>query len=38
MDYHARFYDAGLGRFTQADTIVSGGPQGLRRDGYLGAN
>ena len=36
MDYNARFYDAGLGRFIQADTIVSGGAQGLNRYAYVG--
>ena len=31
MDYNARWYDPSLGRFTQANTIVPGGVQGLDR-------
>jgi RHS repeat-associated protein len=35
MDYHARFYDATLMRWTQPDTITPGGPQGLNRFSYV---
>jgi hypothetical protein len=31
MFYQSRFYDPALGRFTQADTIIPGGAQGLDR-------
>ncbi|KAF0107994.1 MAG: hypothetical protein FD146_1292 [Anaerolineaceae bacterium] len=33
--YNARWYDPALGRFTQADTIVPGGSQGLDRYAYV---
>jgi len=36
MDYKARFYSPILGRFTQPDTIIPGGPQGLNRYSYVG--
>jgi RHS repeat-associated protein len=32
--YNARWYDASLGRFAQADTIIPGGVQGLDRYAY----
>ncbi|MDY7077373.1 MAG: RHS repeat-associated core domain-containing protein, partial [Chloroflexota bacterium] len=37
MDYHARFYDAALGRFISADTIVpnAANPQDLNRYAYV---
>ncbi len=35
MFYNARWYDPGLGRFTQADTIIPGGVQGLDRYAYV---
>ncbi len=35
MFYNARWYDPSLGRFTQADTIVPGGVQGLDRYAYV---
>jgi RHS repeat-associated protein len=37
MDYNARFYDAALGRFVQADTIIPspGDPQSLNRYSYV---
>ncbi len=38
MDYKARFYDPYLNRFTQADTITPGGPQGLNRYSYTSNN
>ena len=38
MDYHARFYDPSLGRFTQPDTFTPGGPQGLNRYSYISNN
>jgi RHS repeat-associated protein len=38
MDYHARMYDALLGRFVQPDTIMPGGPQGLNRFSYVNNN
>jgi RHS repeat-associated protein len=34
MYYGARWADVSLGRFAQADTVVSGGPQGLDRYAY----
>jgi RHS repeat-associated protein len=34
MDYKARFYDAALMRFTQADSVTSVGTQGLNRYSY----
>ena len=34
MDYNARFYDPGIGRFVQPDSIVPGGPQTLNRYTY----
>ncbi|MBV6396861.1 MAG: hypothetical protein HFACDABA_02463 [Anaerolineales bacterium] len=36
MFYNTRWYDPALGRFTQADTIVPGGVQGLDRYAYVG--
>ena len=36
--YNARWYDSSLGRFSQADTIVPGGVQGLDRYAYTGNN
>ena len=36
MFYQSRFYDPALGRFTQADSIVPGGVQGLDRYAYVG--
>ncbi len=40
MYYGARYYDATLGRFVSADTIVpqAGNPQGLNRYSYVGNN
>jgi RHS repeat-associated protein len=40
MDYNARYYDAALGRFVQADTIVPspGDPQSLNRYSYVAGN
>jgi RHS repeat-associated protein len=40
MDYGARYYDAKLGRFVQADTIVPepGNPQALNRFSYVANN
>jgi len=39
LDYHARFYDPGLGRWTQPDSIVpDGNPQSLNRLSYSGNN
>jgi len=40
MYYGARYYDAGLGRFISADTIVpsAGNPQSLNRYSYVGNN
>ncbi len=40
MFYNARYYDAGLGRFTQADTIVPNpsDPQSLNRYSYVRNN
>jgi RHS repeat-associated protein len=37
MDYNARFYDAGIGRFASADSIVPGvfSPQSLNRYSYV---
>jgi RHS repeat-associated protein len=37
MDYNARFYDAGIGRFASADSIVPslGNPQALNRFSYV---
>ncbi len=37
MYYGARYYDAGLGRFISADTIVpsAGNPQSLNRYAYV---
>ena len=37
MDYHARFYDAALGRFVQPDTIIpsAANPQSLNRYSYV---
>jgi RHS repeat-associated protein len=37
-DYNARFYSPTLNRFTQPDTIVPGGPQGLNRYSYVFSN
>ena len=34
MDYKARFYSSGLGRFIQPDTLTPSGPQGLNRYSY----
>ncbi len=36
--YNARWYDASLGRFIQADSVVPGGVQGLDRYAYVGNN
>lgn len=33
--YNARWYDSSLGRFAQADTIISGGVQGYDRYAYV---
>jgi RHS repeat-associated protein len=40
MDYNARYYDPGLGRFISADTVVpeAGNPQALNRYAYAGNN
>jgi RHS repeat-associated protein len=40
MDYNARYYDPGLGRFVSADTLVpeAGNPQALNRYAYAGNN
>ena len=38
MFYQSRFYDPQLGRFTQADTIVPGGVQGLDRYAAMNNN
>lgn len=40
MDYHARFYDAAMGKFIQPDTDNpdSQGPQGLNRYSYVNNN
>jgi RHS repeat-associated protein len=38
MFYNARWYDSTTGRFAQADTVVSGGVQGLDRYAYVGNN
>ncbi|MDY7077863.1 MAG: RHS repeat-associated core domain-containing protein [Chloroflexota bacterium] len=40
MDYHARYYDAAIGRFVSADTIVPepGNPQSLNRYSYVLGN
>jgi len=35
MFYNARWYDPALGRFSQADTIIPGGAQGLDRYAYV---
>jgi RHS repeat-associated protein len=31
MDYHARFYDSYITHFSQPDSLMPGGPQGLDR-------
>jgi RHS repeat-associated protein len=36
--YNSRWYDPQLGRFTQADTIISGSVQGYDRYSYAGSN
>ena len=38
MFYNARWYDSQLGRFAQADSIVSGGVQGYDRYAYVNNN
>jgi RHS repeat-associated protein len=40
MDYNARYYDPGLGRFVSADTVVPelGNPQALNRYAYVTNN
>jgi RHS repeat-associated protein len=38
MFYNARWYDVGLGRMAQADSIVPGGAQGWDRYAYVGNN
>jgi hypothetical protein len=40
MDYNARYYDPGLGRFVSADTVVpkAGNPQALNRYSYAVGN
>jgi RHS repeat-associated protein len=38
MFYQSRYYDPQLGRFSQADSIVPGGIQGLDRFAYVGNN
>jgi RHS repeat-associated protein len=40
MDYNARYYDPGLGRFVSADTVVpeAGNPQALNRYAYANNN
>jgi RHS repeat-associated protein len=38
MFYQSRFYDPVIGRFSQADTIVPGGVQGLDRYAYTANN
>jgi RHS repeat-associated protein len=40
MDYNARYYDPGLGRFVSADTVVpeAGNPQALNRYAYALGN
>jgi RHS repeat-associated protein len=38
MFYNARWYDAGLGRFAQADSVVPGGMQGMDRYAYVNNN
>ena len=35
IDYHARFYDSYLNRFTQPDSLTPGGPQGPNRYSYV---
>ena len=36
LDYHARFYDAALGRFISPDSVIpGGGPQNLNRYSYV---
>jgi len=37
LDYHARFFDPALGRWTQPDTVIpDGNPQSLNRYTYVG--